>query len=284
MIPAPCRYARATSVGHALELLERHPEAKLLAGGHSLVPLMKLRLASPEVLIHIGPVRELSYVREHEGYIAIGALTCHAELATNDVLARTAPLLANAAGHIGDPQVRQWGTIGGSLCHADPAADLGAAAIAHGATLVATSRDGDRTIPIEQWFRGFWANALGPQEILREIRVPAVEPSVGWAFVKFTRRAIDWATVGVAVLDTRTRPRVALMNMGNRPLRAEAVEAALVRGSSYETAAQSVTDGTNPPSDVIASSAYRAKLAIVLTKRALIEAAARGHEDPQLTR
>ena len=272
MIPAPCRYARATSVEHALELFERHPEAKLLAGGHSLVPLMKLRLASPEALIDIGTLRELSYVREEQGYIAIGALTRHSELATSDVLARAAPLLANAAAHVGDPQVRRWGTIGGSLCHADPAADLGAAALAHDAMLVATSRDGDRTIPIDAWFQGFWANALNPQEVLREIRVPAVEPGVGWAFVKFTRRAIDWATVGVAVLGTGTQSRVALMNMGDRPLRANAVEAALAHGLSLETAAQSAADGTSPVSDVIASGAYRGKLAIVLTKRALIEA------------
>lgn len=279
MIPSACAYDRATSLEHALELLERHPGAKVLAGGQSLVPLMKLRFASPERLVDIGAVRELSYVRKDDGHIAIGALTRHAELASNDVIAGAAPLFGEAAGQVGDPQVRRWGTIGGSLCHADPAADLGAVALAHDALLVAAGPSGERTIPIQDWFRGIWMTALGPQEILREIRLQPVEPRAGWAFVKFTRRAIDWATVGVAVVGHDELARVALMNMGDRPLRATAVEASLARGASYETASRAASDGTAPPSDVFASGAYRARLATVLTRRALCEATRRAHGD-----
>jgi carbon-monoxide dehydrogenase medium subunit len=277
VIPAPCAYDRATSLEHALDLLRRHPEAKLLAGGQSLVPLMKLRLATPERLIDIGAVRDLAYVREEPGHIAIGALTRHAQLANDELITRTAPLIGNAAAQVGDPQVRRWGTFGGSLCHADPGADLGAAALAQDALLVVAGPQGERTIAIHEWFRGFWTTALGPQEILREIRIRPTVPSAGWAFVKFTRRAIDWATVGVAVLCAEGAHRVALMNMGDRPLRARAVESALARGASYEDAARAAVDGTTPMSDAIATGAYRRKLAPVLTKRALIEAASRAH-------
>lgn len=274
MIPAPCAYHRAASLEHALDLRERHPEATLLAGGQSLVPLMKLRLATPERLIDIGAVRDLSYVRKEDGHIAIGALTRHAELAKNELVMRAIPILGSAAAQVGDPQVRRWGTIGGSLCHADPRADLAAATLVQDALLVVAGPRGEREIPIHGWFSGFWTTALGPQEILREIRIRPTEPTTGWAFVKFTRRAIDWATVGVAVQCADGAPRVALMNMGDRPLRASAVEAAVASGASYEAAAGAAVEGTNPLSDAIASSAYRRKLAPVLTRRALMEAAA----------
>lgn len=275
MIPAAFGYDRATSVDDALRLIERYPGAKLLAGGHSLIPLMKRRLAQPERLIDIGSLAELSYVRDTGSHIAIGALTRHAELAADDVIARTLPLVGDAARHVGDPQVRHWGTIGGSLCHADPAADLSAAALVHDAVLAVAAPDGQRTIPIDDWFRGSWMTALDPREILLEIRLPRPEVEAGWSFVKFTRRAIDRATVGVAILASRDRSRIALMNMGDRPLRATAVEAALAGGASCETAAQAAAEGTNPPSDVIASAGYRRRLAPVLTKRALLEATER---------
>ncbi len=280
MIPARCGYDRAESLEHALELLERHPDSKLLAGGQSLVPLMKLRLATPPRLIDIGAVRELSYVREEGDEIVIGALTRHAELVRNDLIARTVPLIGNAAAQVGDPQIRRWGTFGGSLCHADPAADLGAAALVYDATLVVAGPHGKRRISIREWFSGLWMTALDPHEVLCEIRLGPARPDAGWAFVKFTRRAIDWATVGVAVLHVDGGPRVALMGMGDRPLRAEAVEAALENGAAYDTAAVAVDDGTSPQSDAIATAAYRRKLARVLTERALHEAASRTDEAP----
>jgi carbon-monoxide dehydrogenase medium subunit len=258
-----------------LDLLQRHPEATLLAGGQSLVPLMKLRLATPARLVDIGGIRDMSYVREERGHIAVGALTRHAELAENALIAQAAPLLGNAAAHVGDPQIRRWGTFGGSLCHADPGADLAAVALAQDVVLVVTGPRGERTIPIHEWFVGSGTTALRSQEILREIRIRPTEARAGWAFVKFTRRAIDPATVGVAVQCTDGSPRVALMNMGDRPLRATAVEAALAGGASHEVAARAAADGMRPISDAIATGAYRRKLASVLTKRALIEAAAR---------
>lgn len=275
MIPAACAYTRATSIEDALELIGGHPEAKLLAGGQSLVPLLKLRLAMPDRLIDLGGLRELSYVRDEGDFIAIGALTRHFELARSALVRTAAPLVAEAAGHVGDPQVRHWGTLGGSLCHADPAADLAAAALAHDARLVVRGPRGHRTVPVGDWFLGLLTTALESDEILVEVQIPRMDPSSGWSFVKFTRRAIDWATVGVAVLHGSDKHRVALMNMGDRPMRAVHVEDALANGLSYDRAAVSVTEGTRPPSDVRASSDYRRRLAPVLTRRALLEAAER---------
>nr|MDQ2876057.1 xanthine dehydrogenase family protein subunit M [Actinomycetota bacterium] len=220
MIPAPFTYQRAWSVDEALELAARGgPDAKFLAGGHSLLPLMKLRLAVPEIVIDIGRLRELSYIRDDGSHIAVGALTSHHELARSGLLASDLPLLAYAAGQVGDPQVRHCGTIGGSLAHADPASDLPAVILALDATLVARGPSGPREIGAGVFFTGLFETALQADELLTEIRIPRPQ-AAGWSFQKFTKRAIDWAIVGVAVQGGS----VALVNMGQTPLRASAVE------------------------------------------------------------
>jgi carbon-monoxide dehydrogenase medium subunit len=271
MIPAKFDYQRATSADEAIALLEQHgDEAKLLAGGHSLLPLMKLRLASPAVLVDIGRLRELSYVRDSGDHIAIGALTRHRDLETSDVLLREVPLLAHAASQVGDPQVRHRGTIGGSIAHSDPASDLPAVVLALGGTFVVRGGSGDRTIPATEFFRGFLECELDPTELLTEIQVPKVG-GAGWSFQKFNRRAQDWAIVGVAAVRNGTTG-VALVNMGSTPIRATAVEDALAAGASATEAAAHAADGLDPPADLNASPEYRRHLATVLVRRALEEA------------
>jgi aerobic carbon-monoxide dehydrogenase medium subunit len=271
LIPAPFTYKRAQSVAEAIDLVSSYgDEAKFLAGGHSLLPLMKLRLAVPQALVDIGRLGELSYIRDAGDHIAVGALTRHGELASSDLLARELPLLAHAAGQVGDPQVRHCGTIGGSLAHADPAADLPAVALALDATLVARGPSGSREIGAADFFRGLFETALEPDEMLTEIRIG--KPAAGgWAFEKFTKRAIDWAIVGVAVQGGR----VALVNMGQTPLRAAAVESALAAGNGPRDAAAHAAAGTSPSDDLNASRAYREHLARVLVRRALTDAQAR---------
>jgi aerobic carbon-monoxide dehydrogenase medium subunit len=267
LIPAPFTYMRAWSVDEALELAARGGEdAKFLAGGHSLLPLMKLRLAVPEVLIDIGRLRELSYIRDDGSHIAVGALTSHDDLARSGLLASELPLLAHAAGQVGDPQVRHCGTIGGSLAHADPAGDLPAVILATGATLVARGPSGSREIDAGVFFRGLFETALQPGELLTEIRIPKPE-AAGWSFQKFTKRAIDWAIVGVAVQGDK----VALVNMGQTPVRATAVERALAAGAGPRDAAAHAADESSPPDDLTGSRGYREHLARVLVARALEE-------------
>jgi carbon-monoxide dehydrogenase medium subunit len=271
LIPASFAYQRAGSVDEALDLAARHGEdAKFLAGGHSLVPLMKLRLSAPEVLIDIGRLSELQYIRDEGSHIAVGALTSYHDMARSSLLASQLPLLAHAASRVGDPQVRHQGTIGGSLAHADPAADLPAVMLALDAVLVTRGQSGSRQIPVAEFFRGLFETALDPGELLAEIRIPKPAGS-GWSFQKFTKRAIDWAIVGVAVQDGR----VALVNMGQQPLRAGAVERALADGAAPADAAAYAAEGTSPPGDLNGDPAYRAHLARVLVGRALAEAAAR---------
>ncbi|HET6950286.1 MAG TPA: xanthine dehydrogenase family protein subunit M [Acidimicrobiales bacterium] len=271
MIPAPFDYQRAGSVDEAIGLLaERGDEAKLLAGGHSLLPLMKLRLAQPTLLVDIGGIGDLSFVEGDGDVVRIGALTRHHDLATSDLLGEQVPLLAHVAGQIGDPQVRHRGTIGGSVAHGDPASDLPAALLALRATLVARGPGSERQIAADDFFTGFLETALAPDEVLTEIRVPAL-PGVGWAFEKFNRRAQDWAIVGVtAVLaNGSSGPGVGLVNMGSQPLRAAGVEDALRSGASPSDAAARADEGTEPPSDLNASPEYRRHLARVLARRAL---------------
>jgi carbon-monoxide dehydrogenase medium subunit len=273
MIPAAFDYVRATSAEEAVSLLSSHGEdAKLLAGGHSLIPLMKLRLASPSVLIDVGRLSDLSYVRDGGDHVAIGALTRHRDVETSDVLQSQVPILAHVAGMVGDPQVRHRGTIGGSLAHGDPASDLPAVVLALGGTLVARGPSGERQIPAGEFFTGFLETALAPDELLTEIRVPKVA-GAGWSFQKFNRRAIDWAIVGVAAVRNGTTG-VALVNMGATPLRAGAVEQALAQGASAADAARVAAEGTEPPTDLNASPEYRRHLAQVLVRRALEEAGA----------
>jgi carbon-monoxide dehydrogenase medium subunit len=266
VIPAPFTYHRASSVDEALDLVAQDEDAKFLAGGHSLLPLMKLRLAVPTALVDIGRLRELSYVRAENGHIAVGALTTHHDLSRDGVLATELPLLAHVAGQVGDPQIRHRGTIGGSLVHADPAADLPAVILALDATLVARGPAGSREIAAAGFFDGLFETALEPDELLTEIRIP--KPArPGWSFQKFTKRAIDWAIVGAAVQGDQ----VALVNMGSTPLRASAVEQALAGGAAPAEAAAYAAEGTSPPEDINADRAYREHLARVLVGRALAE-------------
>jgi carbon-monoxide dehydrogenase medium subunit len=277
VIPAPFDYQRASSVDEAVGLLAEHgDDAKLLAGGHSLLPLMKLRLAAPAVLVDIGRIGDLSFVSEGPGAtVRVGALTRHHDLSTSAMLREQVPLLAHVAGQIGDPQVRHRGTIGGSIAHGDPASDLPAALLALRATLVVRGPGGEREIAADDFFTGFLETALAADEVLTEIRVPAV-PGVGWAFEKFNRRAQDWAIVGVtAVLANGAGgPGVGLVNMASLPLRAAGVEDALRSGSSASDAAARADEGTEPPDDLNASPEYRRHLAQVLVRRALEAAGA----------
>jgi aerobic carbon-monoxide dehydrogenase medium subunit len=283
MIPAAFDYERAGTIEEALAILGEHgDEAKVLAGGHSLLPLMKLRLAQPSLLVDIGRIADLRFIREEEETIAIGALTRHADLERSDVLARSCPLLAAVAAEIGDPQVRHRGTIGGSLSHADPASDLPAAVMALDAELTIRGADGStRTAPAGTFFRGLFEPDLSPTEMLTEIRVPKPAAGIGWSAIKFHRRAQDWALVGVAAL-TRAdgTARVALTNMADRPIRATAVEEALASGADLATAAVQSGEGTSPPSDIAGSAEYRRALAEILVRRALEEASARANASP----
>jgi len=280
VIPAPFDYEVAESADHAVALLGQHGEdAKLLAGGHSLLPLMRLRLATPSVLVDVGRLRDLNYVRDGGDHVAVGALTTHEELHFDELLLRECPILAHTAGEIGDPQVRHRGTIGGSVAHADPASDLPTVLLALDAELVVHGPGGDRTVGASDFWKGIFESDLGPQDLLTEIRVPKLT-GAGWSYQKFNPRAQDWAIVGVAAVATRGnggpgRTAVALTNMGETPLRARSVEQAVASGAGPGTAAEQALDGTNPPNDALASAEYRRHLAKVLTRRALEEAASR---------
>jgi carbon-monoxide dehydrogenase medium subunit len=265
VIPAAFDYARAASVDEAIELLGRE-DAKVIAGGHSLLPLLKLRFARPSLLVDVGRLDDLRYVREDGDRIAIGALGRHADLALDPVLAQGCGLLARTAGNVGDPQVRHRGTIGGSVAHADPASDLGTVLLTLDADFVARGPDGERSIAASDFFVGPFESALGPQELLTEIRVPKVE---GGRYLKHVRRQQDWATVAVAAVRLNGDVHVGLAGMGATPLRARAVEQAVAGGASPADAAVHAAEGTEPPSDVSASSEYRAHLAQVLTRQAL---------------
>jgi aerobic carbon-monoxide dehydrogenase medium subunit len=271
VIPAAFDYQRADSAEEAIALLTEHgDEAKLLAGGHSLLPMMKLRLAVPSVLVDVGRLDDLRYVRDAGDHIAIGALTRHRDLETDALLAEAAPLLHHAAGEVGDPQVRHRGTIGGSLAHADPASDLPAVLLALGGSLVAKGPNGEREIAATDFFTGFLESALEPDELLTEVRVPKLD-TLGWSFQKFNRRAQDWAIVGVAAVRANGHNGVALVNMGSTPLVASGVVDALDSGSGAAEAAERATEGTEPQGDINASPEYREHLARVLVRRALEE-------------
>jgi aerobic carbon-monoxide dehydrogenase medium subunit len=268
MIPAPFEYVRAESVEHAIALLAEHgDEAKLLAGGHSLLPMMKLRLAFPSVLVDVRTLPLASYVRVEDDMVAVGALTRHCDLVRSDVLRAEAPLLGVVASFVGDRQIRHRGTIGGSLAHADPAADLPVAVLASDAVLVVQGPQGRREVPASDFFVDYFETAMRPDEMLVEIRVPRTGPS-GSHYEKFTRRANDWAIVSVATV----AGRVALGNMGSTPLRATATEAALAEGASAADAAELAGKGTRPVTDMHADPDYRRHLATVLTRRALVAA------------
>jgi carbon-monoxide dehydrogenase medium subunit len=278
VIPARFDYDVAESVDHAIELLGAGGgDAKLLAGGHSLIPALKLRIARPAKLVDIGRLSDLAYVRDGGTHVAIGALTRHATVAADDTLAEHCPIVPFTAGQIGDPQVRHCGTLGGTLAHGDPASDMPAVMLALGADLVARGKGGERVISAAEFFTGVFQTALAPDEVLVEARVPKLAASTGWSYMKASRRAQDWATVGVAALVHRDNGSIAgasigLVNMGGTPLRAKAAEDALAGGTSAADAAMLVTDGAQPPSDHAGSSEYRAHLAQVMARRALEQA------------
>jgi carbon-monoxide dehydrogenase medium subunit len=269
VIPAAFDYARPDSLDAALALLTEHgDEAKLLAGGHSLLPLMKLRLAMPEVLIDVAGLPELRGVRVDGDQLVLGAGLRHAELERDPTVAAEAPLLAHVAGRVGDPQVRHRGTLGGSVAHGDPASDLPTALLALDAVVIARSVRESRSIPLTEFYRGFLETALGPDEVVTEIRVPRTR-GFGWGYEKFTRRENDWPIVAVAAVEGPGGARVALANVGSTVLRAPAVEDALRSGEPVGRAAERTAEGLDPPSDMHADAEYRRHLARLLTRRAL---------------
>ena len=271
MIPAAFDYVRAESAEHAISLIGEHGEdAKFIAGGHSLLPMMKLRMAQPSVLVDIGRLRDLSYIRDAGDHIAIGALTRHMDVETSSVLAEHAPLLAHAAGHVGDPQVRHRGTIGGSIAHSDSASDLPATTLALGATYIAQGPKGTREIAATDFYQGFFTTSLEADEMLTEIRVPKMN-GAGWSFQKFNRRAQDWAIVGVAAWRRGDDSGVGLVNMGSVPVLATSVSAAISSGASAADAAELASAEADPQKDLNASVEYRVHLAKVLVRRALEE-------------
>ena len=276
MIPAPFEYKRADSVDEAIHALADEPEAKLLAGGHSLLPLMKLRLARPSLLVDISRLEDLKYVKDDGDRVAIGALTRHHDVANSEVLQELCPIVSYAAGEIGDPQVRHVGTIGGSVAHADPASDMPSVLLALDAEMVIRGAGGaSRTVPASGFFKGLFEPDLATDEVLTEIRVPKTAGR-GWSYLKFHRRAQDWALVGVAALaQNGAGPSVALTNMADRPVRATGVEEALAGGADPAAASERAAEGTSPPTDAFASAEYRGELVKVLVRRAIEEAEAR---------
>jgi carbon-monoxide dehydrogenase medium subunit len=280
VIPARFDYEVAESAEHAIRLLGERQDAKLLAGGHSLLPWMKLRLARPSLLIDVGRLAELAYVRDAGEHIAVGALMRHDDVRRATLLQEHCPIVSHTAGLIGDPQVRHRGTIGGSLAHGDPESDLPGVMLALEADMVVRGSDGERVVPARDFFTDVYRTALGQDEMLVEVRVPKLKASTGWSYLKMNRRAQDWATVGVAAVVERSNGSIAsaaigLTNMGGTPVRATAAEAAIAGGQSIAEAASRASENTNPPSDHFASADFRRHLAEVLTRRALDEASAR---------
>lgn len=275
MIPVGFDYERPQTVDAAIALLAEHGDgATVLAGGHSLLPVMKLRLAAPEIVIDIGRLAELNYIRVDGDEIAIGAATRYRDLVISDVLAAECALLPAVARTVGDPQVRHRGTLGGAIAHADPAGDLPAAVLALEGTVVLRSPRGERKVPITEFYTGVFSSVKEPDELVVEIRVPRTG-ATGWAYEKFTRRSNDWAIVAVAVATMPNGARhLGLVNMGGTPLRASATEAALAEGKSIEEAAALAAEGTEPPTDSHGTPEYRNHLVTVLAKRALKTASA----------
>ncbi|HET8579097.1 MAG TPA: xanthine dehydrogenase family protein subunit M [Methylomirabilota bacterium] len=282
MYPAQFEYHTANTVKEALDLLGRYKdEAKLLAGGHSLIPAMKFRLAQPKHLIDLGKVTGLSGIKEEGGTLVIGAMTTHYAIESSSVVKSKCPVLASVAAQIGDPMVRNMGTIGGSLAHADPAADYPAAIIALGAEMVAEGPKGKRTIKADDFFKGLMTTALGENEILTEVRIPACGPKVGCAYMKFPHPASRFAIVGVAAVlsvdgGKISKASIGLTGAGTKAVRAKGVEAALTGkgtdAASIQAAAEKAPDGVDVQPDLQGSVDYKKHLCKVFAKRA-IEAA-----------
>jgi carbon-monoxide dehydrogenase medium subunit len=280
MIPMSFDYEVAESVDHAIELLGQHgEESKIIAGGHSLIPLMRLRLAAPTVLIDVGRLDDLSYVRDDGDHLAIGALTRHRAVHFNDLVNEHCGILGYTAGLLGDPSVQHRGTIGGALAHGDPAGDMPSVISALEGEIVVKGPDGERTIAALDFFQDYLMTALEDQEVVTEVRVPKLGPNTGWAYKKFSRRSQDWAIVGVAAVVEKSNgsidsARIALTSMGSTPIRARAVEEALAGASPDDVAgaADAADEGTEPGSDDAASTEFRRHLARVWTRRAVEEA------------
>ncbi|MEK6335832.1 MAG: xanthine dehydrogenase family protein subunit M [Acidobacteriota bacterium] len=285
MIAAQFDYVRAKTLDEALALLAQNEDAKILAGGHSLIPAMKLRLAQPPLLVDIGRLSDLAYVREEAGQIQVGAMTTHYQIESSDLLKQICPLLPECAGHIGDVQVRNKGTIGGSLAHNDPAGDWPAAIIALSAELVVASKNGERTVKADDFFVDLMTTALQAGEILREIRINKANGRTGQAYVKLHHPASGFAVVGVAAsvsLDANgncANAGIGITGVSSKAYRATAVEGALSGAKLDEqtiaAAVAHATDGVDANGDLFASAEYRRHLAQVYVRRALAAATER---------
>jgi len=281
MISAPFDYVRANTLDEALALLAQNEDAKILAGGHSLIPAMKLRLAMPPLLVDISRIADLSYIREEQGQIRIGAMTTHYQIEASDLLKEICPLLPECASHIGDMQVRNKGTIGGSVAHSDPAGDWPAAMIALNAEIVATGKNGPRTIRADDFFVELLTTALEPGEILSEIRVNKTNGRTGQAYAKMAHPASGFAVVGVAATVTRgadgscASASIGITGVSSKAFRAAQVESALAGARDAQAiagAAAHAADGVDINGDLFASSDYRRHLATVYTQRAVAAA------------
>lgn len=283
MIPAPFEYDAPATLDEAIALLEKHgDEAKILAGGHSLIPMMKLRFASPEHLIDINNIPGLSYIKEEDGYLKIGAMTRESELEESEIIRSKYPIFTDASKLIADPQVRNMGTIGGNIAHGDAANDHPAVMLALGAEVVATGPGGQRVIPIDEFFFGFYMTALQPNEILTEIRIPSIGAGTGNAYHKLERKVGDYATAGVATQITVdgdgvcTYAGIGLTNVNATPLRAARSEEALVGNKLTEeviaAAAQAASEDCNPSTDLRGSEEYKRSMVRVLVKRMINKA------------
>jgi aerobic carbon-monoxide dehydrogenase medium subunit len=278
--PAPFDYEVAESVDHAIELMNEHGEdARLLAGGHSLIPLMRLRLAVPTVLVDLGKLDDLRYVREDGDQLVIGALTRHRELLNNELVQEHCGIVGYTAGLLGDPSVQHRGTIGGTLAHGDPAGDMPSVICALEGEIVIQGSDGERTVGALDFFKDYLYTDLEHGEVVKEVRVPKLRSDTGWSYKKFSRRSQDWAIVGVAAVVEKSNgsigsARIGLTSMGSTPIRASATEEALSGASAdgVAEAAESADEGTEPGSDDAASAEFRRHLARVWTRRAVEEA------------
>jgi aerobic carbon-monoxide dehydrogenase medium subunit len=283
MFPAKFAYAAPASLQEAVGLLA-DPDAKVIAGGHSLLPLMKLRLAQPKLLVDIGRIPNLAYVRREDGVLAVGALATYRDLQLSQEVHQAAPVIAEASHEVGDPQVRAKGTLAGALAHADPAGDLPAVALALGGTIRAVGPNGERDIDIDGFFVDMLTTSLGEQEIIREVRLNVQPARTGAAYVKFDQPASHYALTGVCAVigvsgGTISSARIGVTGVGPKAYRPTAVEQALVGKSATEddvkAAVATVADGIDVQGDIHASPAYRAHLARVLTRRAVLQAAQR---------
>jgi carbon-monoxide dehydrogenase medium subunit len=284
MFPASFEYHRASSVKDAVAMLQRYgEEGKILAGGHSLVPMLKLRLAQPAHLIDIGGIRDLAAIREEGGKVIVGGLATHFAVETSDVVRTKLGLLSECAAEIGDVQVRNRGTLGGSLAHADPAADYPAAVLALEGEIRVEGAAGSRTIKAEDFFLDLMTTAVQPGEILTQVAFAPIPAATGFAYLKHRQPASGFAMVGVAAVVTLdksgnvSRARIGVTGLGPKPFRAKAVEAALQGRSPAQAgeAASHAADGIDALSDIHASAEFRAELARVYTRRAIEAAAAR---------